>query len=200
MNNRNNKNKNQLRIIAGEWRGRKLPFIALEGLRPTPDSVRETLFNWLQNIIYGARCLDLYSGSGALGFEAISRGASEVVMLDNQNKVTRQLQENSQLLACDKANIHCQNALNYLENKALEPFNIVFIDPPYNKNLVEPTCRLLEDNGWLAPDALIYLEVEKGLYQLPVPNNWELLRSKKAGHVSYHLLQRHEKSSDGASA
>lgn len=191
MSNRNNQKKNQLRIIGGEWRGRKLPFGTFEGLRPTPDSVRETLFNWLQPVIHGALCIDLYSGSGALGFEAISRGAASVTMLDKQNRITRQLQENAQTLKCTQANIFSQNALDYLAAPAIQPFNIAFIDPPYQQGMAEPSCRLLEENGWLAPGAMIYLEVEKELTTLPIPSNWEILRSKKTGHVSFHLLQRH---------
>ena len=112
-------------------------------------------------------------------------------MLDNQNKVIRQLKENLQLLKCDQASVFCQSALDYLAMPASQPFQIVFIDPPYRKNLIEPSCQLLEQNGWLTDDAMIYLEVEQELSALPTPNNWQLLRSKKAGQVSYHLLQRH---------
>ncbi len=191
MNNRNNQKKNQLRIIGGEWRGRKLPFTTSAGLRPTPDQVRETLFNWLQPIIAGAHCIDLYSGSGALGFEAISRGAASVIMLDNQNHVTRQLHDNALTLKCRQATIVNQSALNYLAHPASHTLHIAFIDPPYQKGMVEPSCRLLEENNWLAPGAMIYLEAEKELSTLPVPDNWEILRSKKSGHLRFHLLQRH---------
>ncbi len=191
MNSRNNQKKNQLRIIGGEWRGRKLPFGTSEGLRPTPDRVRETLFNWLQPVIAGAHCIDLYSGSGALGFEAISRGAASATMLDNQNRVTRQLQDNALTLKCSQAKIVNQSALDYLAHPASHTYQVAFIDPPYQKGMAEPSCRLLEENNWLAPGAMIYLEVEKALSTLPVPGNWELLRSKKAGHLSFHLLQRH---------
>lgn len=191
MSNKKPTKQNQLRIIGGQWRGRKLPFADIEGLRPTPDRVRETLFNWLQPCIHGAHCLDLYAGSGALGLEALSRGASEVIMLDTQNRITRQLRENCQLLKCDQAKIYSQSALDFLAHAAPHPVSIAFIDPPYRKQLVEPSCRLLEENGWLTPGAMIYIEVEKELSSLPVPANWEILRSKQAGQVSYHLLQRH---------
>jgi len=183
--------ENTLRIIGGQWRGRKLPFADLEGLRPTPDRVRETLFNWLQPIIHGARCLDLFAGSGALGLEALSRGAARVTLVDQSHQVTRQLQQNCQTLKTDQAEIVCQSALSLLDSQAPQPFGVIFIDPPYHKNLVAPTCQLLEQNGWLAANTLIYLEVEKELTTLPVPQNWELLRSKQAGQVSYHLLRRH---------
>jgi len=191
MNNKKSATKNQLRIIGGQWRGRKLPFADIEGLRPTPDRVRETLFNWLQPVIHGSRCLDLYAGSGALGLEALSRGAAEVTLLDTQNRITRQLTENCQHLKCNQAKIYSQNALDYLSHSTHQPVDIVFIDPPYRKNLIEPSCQLLEKNGWLTAGAMIYIEVEKELAGLPTPTNWELLRSKQAGQVSYHLLQRH---------
>jgi 16S rRNA (guanine966-N2)-methyltransferase len=182
---------NTLRIIGGQWRGRKLPFANLEGLRPTPDRVRETLFNWLQGPIQCARCLDLYAGSGALGLEALSRGANHVLMADTQQQVIRQLQQNCQTLSCNLATFHSGSALQLLEMGTSQPYNIAFIDPPYRKGLVEPTCRLLEQKQWLSDGALIYLEVEQELKELPVPENWELLKSKKAGQVSYHLLKRH---------
>ncbi len=191
MKNRKKQISNQLRIIGGEWRGRKLPFADIEGLRPTPDRVRETLFNWLQPYIIASRCLDLYAGSGALGLEALSRGANHVTMLDNQNKVTRQLKENAQLLKTHKAEIFCQSALDYLALPCRRPFQIVFVDPPYRKDIVRPTCQLLETNNWLSDGAMIYLEVETELTTLPIPDNWKILRSKQAGQVRYHLLQRH---------
>ncbi len=179
--------RNQLRIIAGQWRGRKLPFADVEGLRPTPDRVRETLFNWLAPMIGGARCLDPFAGSGALGLEALSRGAAEVVMLDKHPKVMKQLQANLTLLDCQQAMLQQADALQFLQQTPEKPFDVVFLDPPYRKNLLAPCCELLNEQAWLAEGARVYLENERG-YTLPIlPDNWELLRSKKAGQVAYHL-------------
>ena len=183
--------RNQLRIIGGEWRSRKLPFADGEGLRPTPDRVRETLFNWLAPIISGARCLDLFAGSGALGLEALSRGAAEVVMLDKQAQVIKQLQDNVRLLQCDKGKVIRTDALVYLQQTTATPFDIVFLDPPYRKQLLAPCIELLEQQGWLKHEARIYLEIEREADLPELPPNWELLRSKKAGQVAYHLACRH---------
>jgi len=179
--------RNQLRIIAGEWRGRKLPFADVEGLRPTPDRVRETLFNWLAPMIEGAHCLDLFAGSGALGLEALSRGAAEVVMLDQHPKVIQQLKTNLASLDCERAAVQQADALSYLQQTPGKPFDVVFLDPPYRKDLLAPCCELLNEQAWLAKGARVYLENERG-YTLPaLPENWQLARSKKAGQVAYHL-------------
>jgi len=179
--------RNQLRIIAGQWRGRKLSFADVEGLRPTPDRVRETLFNWLAPMIEGARCLDLFAGSGALGLEALSRGAAEVVMLDQSAKVVRQLKDNLQLLACNRATVLQKEALSYLQQPSETGFDIVFLDPPYRKQLLSPCIAQLSQQQWVNPGARIYLELESKA-ELPIlPDNWELTRSKKAGQVAYHL-------------
>ncbi len=179
--------RNQLRIIAGEWRGRKLPFADVEGLRPTPDRVRETLFNWLSPRMEGARCLDLFAGSGALGLEALSRGAGEVIMLDQHPKVIKQLQANLTLLTCDRAVVQQADVLSFLQQAPDKSFNVVFLDPPYRKNLLAPCCELLSKQAWLAKGARVYLEIESD-HPLPVlPDNWELVHSKKAGQVAYHL-------------
>ncbi len=180
--------RNQLRIIAGEWRGRKLPFVDVEGLRPTPDRVRETLFNWLAPMITGARCLDLFAGSGALAFEALSRGAAEVVMLDQHPKVITQLRDNLALLKCSQASVQQADALTYLRQPPpAKPFDVVFLDPPYRKDLLSPCCERLAQPGWLARGARVYLEIESEHALPTLPDGWELTRSKKAGQVAYHL-------------
>ena len=179
--------RNQLRIIAGDWRGRKLSFADVEGLRPTPDRVRETLFNWLAPMIRGARCLDLFAGSGALGLEALSRGAAQVVMLDQHPKVIKQLQSNLQVLACDRAELKQTDALQFLQQPPTKPFDVVFLDPPYRKNLLAPCCALLDQQAWLASGARVYLELERESSLPDLPPGWELTRSKKAGQVAYHL-------------
>jgi 16S rRNA (guanine966-N2)-methyltransferase len=184
------KQSNTLRIIAGQWRGRKLAFPDIPGLRPTPDRVRETLFNWLQPIIHGARCLDLFSGSGALGLEALSREAGHVVMVDEHPEAIQQLSRNMEILRCEKADLIRANAITFLEagpNTKTPAFDVVFLDPPYHKDLLAQCCQLLTSKCWLKPGAAIYLEAERELKDLPLPDNWELKRSKTAGQVSYHL-------------
>ncbi|MDH5776620.1 MAG: 16S rRNA (guanine(966)-N(2))-methyltransferase RsmD [Gammaproteobacteria bacterium] len=179
--------RNQLRIIAGQWRSRKLSFPSIEGLRPTPDRVRETLFNWLAPTIEGARCLDLFSGSGALGLEALSRGAGEVVMLDQNSKVIRQLKENLSLLDCTQGKVVQSDAISYLQS-CPDRFDIVFLDPPYRQNLIAPCCALLAQNSLLNPGAAIYIELEKEASLPELPTDWTLTRSKTAGQLAYHLV------------
>lgn len=179
---------NQLRIIAGRWRGRKLSFASVPGLRPTPDRVRETLFSWLSQVIRDARCLDLYAGSGALGIEAASRGAAEVVLVDNDPTVVQTLREQLQLLEASQVRVVQADVGNWLSvNPA--PFDIVFLDPPFRENLLAGSIRQLENGGWLAADALVYIEAEKGLVP-DLPVGWEMYRSKSAGQVGYHLARR----------
>ncbi|MBL1261427.1 MAG: 16S rRNA (guanine(966)-N(2))-methyltransferase RsmD [Thiotrichaceae bacterium] len=185
----NNSKAGQLRIIGGSWRGRKIDFVTELGVRPTPDRIRETLFNWLQTSIADARCLDLFSGSGALGFEALSRGASEVVMVEQSVAVTRQLRVNATLLKTDGAQIEQCNADNYLQ-RAAQPFDIIFLDPPFETGNLEHYCSQLESNGWLAPHAQIYMERAKGSPTPPLPADWRLHREKQSGKVCYALAAR----------
>lgn len=179
---------NTLRIIGGEWRGRKLRFADGEGLRPTTDRVRETLFNWLAPRIHGARCLDLFAGSGALGLEALSRGAGEVVFVDNNPTAIAALKENLALLKANNASVIRCDALAYLRDGS-RPFDVVFLDPPFRRDLLQPVLNLLAEGGWLATGARLYLELES---EQPLPEldeGWELLRSKRAGQVAYHLVE-----------
>ena len=183
---------NTLRIIGGQWRGRKLSFPDAPGLRPTPDRIRETLFNWLQANIHGASCLDLFAGSGALGLEALSRGAARVVFVDTQKKAIRQLQDNLSLLKVDaaKAEVYQLDALDYIQNQTHldNPFDIIFLDPPYRKQLLEKTLEQLQKKGLIKEDSLIYLEHESeeafcwedyGLFSL---------KEARAGQVKCFLL------------
>ncbi|WP_341326090.1 16S rRNA (guanine(966)-N(2))-methyltransferase RsmD [Methylotuvimicrobium sp. KM2] len=181
--------QNKLRIIAGEWRGRNLRFTDAPGLRPTPARVRETLFNWLRSDIYGSRCLDLYSGSGALGFEAASRGAKSVVQVENNPQACRHLKENAVILSTDRIKIVNQDVFRYLAGD-VESFDLVFLDPPFGKSLAVQTCQWLEDKGWLSAQAKIYLETEIGLDLTGMPENWRLLKDKTAGEVAYRLYER----------
>ena len=181
---------NQLRIIAGAWRGRKLGFPSLAGLRPTPDRVRETVFNWLAPVLPGSRCLDLFAGSGALGFEAASRGAALVVLVERDAQVLQQLRANGATLGASQVQVIAAEALNYLSGSA-SPFDIVLLDPPYDRpELLAACCTQLEAGGWLAPQARIYLETRGKTGLPPLPGNWELVRSKQAGQVAYHLAVR----------
>ena len=179
-----------LRIIAGQWRGRKLRFPDVRDIRPTPDRVRETLFNWLMSDIAGARCLDVFAGSGALGLEALSRGADKVVFVDQHRKVTSHLNELLQTLEADNAEVIQADAMAWLCEPASQQFDIVFLDPPYAAELLVECCQDLEGNGWLADNALIYIEHGGQLDHGELPDNWSVTRSKKAGQVYYELAQR----------
>jgi 16S rRNA (guanine966-N2)-methyltransferase len=183
--------KNQLRIVAGRWRSRKLNFPDRPGLRPTPDRVRETLFNWLRDDLEGSRCLDLFAGSGALGFEAASRGAARVVQVEADAEVLAALEHNRRLL--EAAAVECVRAdvPRFLAGKA-ERYDLVFLDPPFGKGLVEPTCAALETAGWLAPRAKVYVEAERGANLEGLPRNWWPHRTGTAGEVAFFLYQRDE--------
>ncbi|VAX76971.1 Ribosomal RNA small subunit methyltransferase D [Serratia symbiotica] len=177
----------KVRIIGGQWRGRKLRVKNSPGLRPTTDRMRETLFNWLAPVIQGARCLDCFAGSGALGLEALSRYASIVILLEYERTVAQQLEKN---LAWLKGNgeVSNINTLNWLAGNGT-PFDVVFLDPPFGHGLLVGTVTLLEKQGWLSDEAWIYLESEESL-QPQVPGNWRLHREKIAGHVVSRLYIR----------
>jgi 16S rRNA (guanine966-N2)-methyltransferase len=166
-----------------------LTFVAVKGLRPTPDRVRETLFNWLQPVIAGARCLDLYSGSGALGLEAASRGAASVVMVESSERAAEQIQKHIQMLGLDDSCVIRQKVKQYL-SQCDEVFDVVFLDPPYNQGELLPVCKLLEENGILNENAFVYLESERTIQPSEIPANWRLVRAKHAGQVFYHLAER----------
>ncbi len=187
----------QIRIIGGQWRGRKLPVPVSAGLRPTTDRVRETLFNWLAPYLPEARCLDCFTGSGALGIEALSRYAEQVTLLELEPAVTRQLTANLQTLKSTRGKVIQGNALTWLAGQAAEPYDIVFIDPPFRKGLLTETFALLENQGWLATEALIYLECEVEQGTPEVPANWQLHREKVAGQVAYRLYQRSRSAAQG---
>jgi 16S rRNA (guanine966-N2)-methyltransferase len=179
----------QIRIIGGQWRGRKLKVPDVAHLRPTPDRVRETLFNWLAPVIYDAYCLDPFAGSGALGFEALSRGAAEVVMVDASPVVVRLLKEELEMLKANNGIAYLANAPQQLQ-KTTRPFDIVFLDPPFKENLLLPTCFYLEENAFLAAHAHIYIEAPESLVEGDLPPGWRLIKSKRAGQVAYHLIRR----------
>lgn len=177
-----------IRIIAGKHRGRKLPVLMAEGLRPTTDRIKETLFNWLMPYINNSHCLDCFAGAGSLGFEALSRGSSNITLIELDKSAAKQLNDNKKLLAAENLNVVNANALQYLAQVANESYDIVFIDPPFYKGLAEQACDLLQ-NGWLKPNALIYVEVESSSSTIALPENWILLKEKVSGQVAYRLYQ-----------
>lgn len=178
----------QLRIIGGQWRGRKLTFPNIEGLRPTGDRIRETLFNWLAPDIQGAKVLDLFAGSGALGLEALSRGASSADLIEKHPQAAANLVDHLKTLSAENARVHSTDALQFLkQDNSAEPYKIVFIDPPFNADLWQTAAELLNQPKWLAVQAWIYVETPKESVWQP-PANWHLHRDKMAGQVRYRLF------------
>ncbi len=184
----------QIRIIGGQWRGRFLQVPAAAAVRPTPNRVRETLFNWLAPVIRHSRCLDLFAGTGALGVEALSRGAQFVAFVDADKKLLNAIEQ--QLKVFQKTENISMLAQFYCwhvpQNKITEltPFSIVFLDPPFFQNLIEKVSVWLEEKNLLTPNGLIYLETESTLQPIPVPSNWQLIHCKRASQVQYCLFKR----------
>jgi 16S rRNA (guanine966-N2)-methyltransferase len=181
--------RNSVRIIGGVWRGRRVHFPDMPALRPTPDRVRETLFNWLQNSLDGTRCLDLFAGSGALGLEALSRGAAEVVFVEQFPAASRVLQE--QLVrfgGAGKGRVMEMGAARFLRTAPM-PFDIAFLDPPFGQDALAEYIPMLDAGNWLKAGSLVYLESEKIAGVPKLPDHWELLKSKSAGEVGYHLAR-----------
>lgn len=178
-----------IRIIGGRWRSRRLPVLRSEGLRPTPDRVRETLFNWLAPYLPGARCVDLFAGTGALCLEALSRGAAEAVMVERSPDAVRQLRENIGRLQAQGATVVQLDALEYLAGPP-EPFDIVFLDPPFAAaaEMIEACSRRLAKD-WLRPGGLLYIEAPRALKTLPLPPGWMPAKQGTAGQVNYSLVQ-----------
>ena len=183
-----------IRIIGGKWRGRKLSVLDKQGLRPTTDRVKETLYNWLMPIIQNSNCLDCFSGSGSLGFEAASRGAQSVTLLEKDKQVANQLKKNKQFIASNNIDIYATDTFHWLNKPAQKQFDVVFIDPPFHQSLIEKTITLLENNLWLNSSAYIYIECET-THDLTsyIPSNWYLHREKTAGQVHSYLFIREDK-------
>ncbi|MCF2901774.1 16S rRNA (guanine(966)-N(2))-methyltransferase RsmD [Pseudoalteromonas sp. OFAV1] len=188
----NNKTANGfIRIISGQFRGRKLPVKDVQGLRPTTDRIKETVFNWLMQDTRDAAVLDCFAGSGGLGFEALSRFAASAVFFELDKSATAQLNSNIATLQLKNATVKHGDSLTLLNNNAEnDKFDLVFVDPPFRQNLAEKSCFLLESNHWLTEQALIYVEVESELSNLDTPDNWLLLKEKTAGQVICRLYQR----------
>ena len=182
---------NSVRIIGGAWRGRRVHFPDAPGLRPTPDRVRETLFNWLQPVVAGARCLDLFAGSGALGLEALSRGAAEVVFVEQAPAPARMLREQLAHLSAGRpaaGRIVESSAERFLAAPAV-PFDVVFLDPPFGLDALADYAARIEAGGWVRSGGWIYLEQARSGGPPAVPTGWQLVKSKSAGEVGYHLAR-----------
>ncbi len=189
----NKQTSGQVRIIGGQCRGRRISFPAVVGLRPTGDRLRETLFNWLTAELRGARCLDLFAGSGALGLEAASRGASEVILLELNPSAARALGDNIDLLGLKSAMVFNANALNWLQQNASDskPFDIIFLDPPFDSTLLADTITALtQPSTLLAQEAMIYIEAPARQTLDFMPDSWQLHRHKTAGDVTCYLYRR----------
>ena len=181
--------KGQVRIIGGQWRSRKLWFPNAENLRPSPDAVRETLFNWLQHDIQQSHCLDLFAGSGALGFEAASRGAASVVMVESDSEAARQLQQNKSLLKAGENVIIVNSFAEQFVENCDQQFDLLFLDPPFESDQLERSCIQIENSRILAPGALLYIESPKRNIPLPIPPSWHIIRQKTRGLVQSTLIE-----------
>ena len=183
----------RLRIVAGKWRSRLLPVADVPGLRPTSERIRETLFNWLAPTIEGARCLDLFAGTGGLGFEALSRGARSVVLVEHADVAVAQLRENARTLEAADLDIRQADAFDLLRHADVEqPFDIAFLDPPFADGRYEELCKLLDKHGWLLPGALVYIEQDRKQPSPALPAHWNIVKEKTAGNVRYALLRAGE--------
>lgn len=179
-----------IRIISGQYRGRKLPVHDIEGLRPTTDRVKETLFNWLMMDIRDAKVMDCFAGAGSLGFEALSRFAAQATFIELDRSAAKQLRANTELLQLENAEIINSDAISQLkDNRSGQQFDVVFVDPPFRKNLLSPCCQLLENQAWLTEQALIYVEFEREA-RPDFPANWSIVKEKQAGQVTCRLYRR----------
>ena len=185
----NTKASNKVRIIGGDWRSRMLNFADIPDIRPTPDRVRETLFNWLQFDLYGAHCLDLFAGSGVLGLEALSRGAAKVLAVENNARAVQAIRSNAERLGTHKLELIQGSAIDLLQHGNATACDIVFLDPPFAAELHSSCCRLLAERGWLKDQALIYLEAPLPFASLGLPHDWQVLKEKRAGDVYYGLCR-----------
>ena len=186
----------ELRIIGGDWRSRKLTFPDAGGVRPTPARTRETLFNWLSFHLAGSHCLDLFAGSGALGLEALSRGAASATFVDHTRELAEALRNNLRLLKSNGGTVVCQSIDTFLAQTPAEPVDILFMDPPFRQGWLERLFALIEDNGWVKSGGWVYAEHESELETPATPSGWTLHRQKTAGQVTYCLFKKEAKSID----
>ena len=181
-------NTNSLRIIGGIWRSRRIQFIDSPKIRPTPDRVRETLFNWLAPKISGTRCLDLFAGSGVLGFEAMSRGADQVVLVEADVRIAAILVEQKDLFNADGMEIRNQSALSYLRDIG-QQFDLIFLDPPFNSDLLEQVIPMILDQQLLSENGLLYVESASQKIVLKCLDALSCIREKVNGEVRYALYE-----------
>lgn len=183
--------RNVVRIIGGELRSRHISFPDGEGLRPTADRIRETLFNWLQDEVAGSRCLDLFAGSGALGFEALSRGASCLDAVELDAKAVQSIKDNIAGLDIENASVHKMTCIDWINRNdgKQEAYDLIFLDPPYAANLLSETCERLQSSSLLAKSCKIYMENAEPLQIDSLPATWEIIKEKKSGQVYYYLVQ-----------
>ena len=175
-----------------------MPVADLPGLRPTSERIRETLFNWLAPVTEGARCLDLFAGTGALGFEAMSRGAAAVDWIEQSSPAARMLQDNIKQLEAQSATVHEADAYSFLDRQNPgRGFDIVFLDPPFDHGRYDELCSLLDENGWLSDGARIYMEQDRRAPACVLPAGWEMSREKTAGNVRYSLISTAQKGNEG---
>ena len=187
-----------VRIIAGQWRGRRLPVVDHAGLRPTTDRVRETVFNWLMQDIEGAHCLDMFAGTGVLGFECLSRGATSLVFIESSRELALGLEKTIKTLQAASATVINQNSIAALAQLGSAPctaltqhkFDLVFIDPPFDSNYLFDATRLLEEKGCLSDNAIIYVEHAAKQSNMELPKNWHRYKSGAAGQSAYGLFRR----------
>ena len=188
---RSAENKTQpgrLRIVAGNWRSRLLEIADVPGLRPTSARIRETVLNWLAPRIAGARCLDLFAGTGALGLEALSRGAADCVFVEKSTTAAKTLRANIATLQAENAVVHATSAVKFLQQGSATTFEIVFLDPPFAAEMLPEMCRLLDESSLLADSARIYIEEDRSQPELKLPERWQVLKTKSSGNVRYSLL------------
>ncbi len=190
MGTRSKSGTNRVRIIAGRWRGRRVQFPDRAQIRPTPDRVRETIFNWVRAEVEGAACLDLFAGSAILSFECLSRGAKSAIAVEKDRSACQAIRRNAAFLGAADLLVVNSDVLRYLTRPRPASAEIVFIDPPYNSGCLPRVCGLLEQRGWLASRALIYVESRSGDPRTTVPSNWVATHEKLAGQVAYRLFRR----------
>ncbi len=186
---RANRRPGSLRIIGGEWRGQRIDFPPDSGIRPTSDRVRETLFNWLQFALPGAHCLDLYAGSGALGFEALSRGAASAILVEREPAIVERLERTRAALGAERAEIRRDEAGRFLDDYPGPPFGIVFLDPPFTSPRLSEDCARLAERGLVRAGGLVYLEAAADTETPSLPTGWRWRKRKKAGQVCYYLAE-----------
>ena len=179
----------RLRIVAGKWRSRLLDIADVPGLRPTSARIRETLFNWIAARINGARCLDLFAGTGALGLEALSRGAGNAVFVERSPEAVNALNKNIEALSADGALVLQMDARDFLDQEGHKPFDVVFLDPPFAAESLDELCRLIADRHLLADIAYVSLEQDRSKPEATLPEGWQILKNKTAGNVRYMLVQ-----------